>query len=82
MASDTAARKALALELLATGATTKSICAHPGVHCKRHKIRLWKDGDDAFRRKWNELMVELGRDVRDEGEKDGETERVVTRLNR
>lgn len=65
MTTDTAARKRLALELLAGGYTTKSICAHPGVHCRRHKIRLWKEGDEAFRREWNKLMQKLGRDVTD-----------------
>lgn len=60
-ASETAARKLRALELLAQGFTIGQVCADPLVGCKRHKIRLWKDSDDAFRRKWNELMVLLGR---------------------
>lgn len=65
MILETSARKRRALELLAQGATIGAICADPGVACKRHKVRLWKEADAVFRRHWNELMRELKRDVRE-----------------
>lgn len=70
MILETAARKRRALELLEAGATIGVICADPGVNCRRHKIRVWKEADPHFRVRWNELMRELGRDVRPMGETD------------
>ncbi len=63
MINDTAARKLLALELLSMGLTIRQICDAEHMNMKTHKIRLWKDADMAFRRKWNEIMDQLGRFV-------------------
>lgn len=65
--SDTPARKALALELLSSGATIRQIIR--AVAGRRHTIRSWKQADEIFRRRWNLIMTQLGRipEIEEEG---------------